>query len=190
MKIVDSNGVLEAYPTSSEEFNATELAKMINEDGTVNIDAEGITHDGELFWICTEGSVHQYHRRINFVFKIDSIGAILDVFTLPAALNQQQNKGLEGIAFGDGHIFVTMQKPLKDDTTSYPLVLRYNIAEEVWVDDGVYYPTDEPESQNYLYNTWEMGCFTYLNETTSRHLMLLSRESILSSRWRLPREKS
>jgi hypothetical protein len=155
INIVDSNDVLAAFPTEPyESFDADDLASMINEDGTVNLDAEGIAHDGENFWICSEASKRGL-RRLNFVFKIDSSGVILDVFTLPAALNaQQQGKGFEGIAYADGHIVVAMQWSIKHYEKGYPLVLRYNIEEETWVDNGVYYPTDVPESQNDLHDNW------------------------------------
>ena len=70
-------------------FTSDHLASMINDDGTVNIDPEGITADGgEYLYIASEdiGSIGDDENPIeslNFIFKVDHDGVIHEVITLP-----------------------------------------------------------------------------------------------------------
>ena len=73
--IKDTNGVFAAVSPYGE-FSADDLAAMINDDMTVNIDSEGIAADGEgNFYIAHEGrgTVFDADRPIeslNFIFKL------------------------------------------------------------------------------------------------------------------------
>ena len=157
LNIIDSNGILAAF--KNDNLSTEALSLMINNDNTVNLDAEGIAFDGTYFWICTEGR-HAYKRRpnserLNAVMKINSQGVILDVFAVPDAIRGSTfKKGLEGIAYADGFIVVTFQWALDHDTNRNPLILRYNVTKGDWIDNGVYYPLDQPESQNDANDNW------------------------------------
>ena len=103
IKLVDSSGVF-ASVSPYGEFSADDLSAMINEDMTVNIDPEGIAAVGDgTFWIVSEGrgTVGDADRPIeslNFLFKVNTSGEILEVVTLPDEINDIQLRfGLEGV---------------------------------------------------------------------------------------------
>eukprot|EP00543_Licmophora_paradoxa_P016137 CAMPEP_0202468096 /NCGR_PEP_ID=MMETSP1360-20130828/74137_1 /ASSEMBLY_ACC=CAM_ASM_000848 /TAXON_ID=515479 /ORGANISM="Licmophora paradoxa, Strain CCMP2313" /LENGTH=59 /DNA_ID=CAMNT_0049092879 /DNA_START=6 /DNA_END=182 /DNA_ORIENTATION=+ len=53
---MDTNGVFKAL-SSYGDFSAADLAALINEDGSVNIDPEGIAISAAGgFWVVSEGS--------------------------------------------------------------------------------------------------------------------------------------
>ncbi|MFT5083062.1 MAG: hypothetical protein ACI9Y1_001099 [Lentisphaeria bacterium] len=86
-------------------FDEADLAVLINDDKTVNIDPEGISKaaDGG-FWLASEGNgtVGDSGRPVNslnFLFKTDAQGVIEKVITLPSAVNDIQVRfGFESVA--------------------------------------------------------------------------------------------
>ena len=155
INIVDTNGVFAAVATDTE-FTATDLAAMINDDGTVNIDPEGIAmdDDGNL-WIVSEGKgesgtgVDEDVTTINFIFKVNKVGVIEKVVTLPEDIAIAQKKhGLEGIASFDGRIVVCLQRAWQG--MDHPKLLTYDIATDEWI-GRVQYPLDDVESS---YGGW------------------------------------
>jgi hypothetical protein len=86
--IKDTDNILAAVDTDSE-FNSTELAALINDDKTVNLDLEGIAVASEGgFWLVSEGSgtVGETSRPIvsrNFLLKVKDDGTIVKVVKLP-----------------------------------------------------------------------------------------------------------
>ena len=166
MNIVDSNDVFAAMPTVSladdsvaddhatrvDVFDEADLALLINNDKTVNVDPEGISkaNDGG-FWIVSEGSgtVGSGGSRpvnsLNFLFKTDEQAVIEDVVTLPSSLNNVQLRfGLEGVAEYNGNVYVAFQRVWDGDTNVRIGV--YNIAGESW--SFFFYPLETATSQN------------------------------------------
>lgn len=152
--IKDTNGVFAAVQPFGD-FTAEDLAALINDDNTVNIDPEGITATGDGFlWIASEGSgtVGDPNRPItslNFLFKVNAAdGAIAEVVTLPDSLNATQVRfGLEGVAYNseNGQLVTILQRAWGDDPN--PRVLVYDTNTSQWVGD-YFYPLDAVESQN------------------------------------------
>ncbi|GAB5380813.1 MAG: esterase-like activity of phytase family protein [Aliiglaciecola sp.] len=163
--IVDSNDVFAGFAASALAdatvdaddatrvgvFDEADLAAMINDDKTINIDPEGIAQasDGG-FWVASEGSgtVGDADRPINslnFIFKTDAQGAIESVVTLPDAVNAQQIRfGFEGIAEYDGKAYVAFQRVWAgDDNVRIGI---YDVANASW--SFLFYPLDAVESQN------------------------------------------
>lgn len=158
LNIRDTNGVLAALPVPkvadvdpTVTFDSADLAKMINADGTVNLDPEGIAvaSDGG-FWIASEGAgtVGEATRPItshNLVVKVDASGTIERVITLPADLNDVQLRfGLEGITESDGKLVVAFQRAWNGEAN--PRLGIYDLGNDSW--SFVYYPLDARESPN------------------------------------------
>ncbi len=134
-----------------EVFDEADLAAMINEDNTVNIDPEGIAKasDGG-FWIASEGSgtIGDSSRPINslnFIFKTDAQGVIEDVIRLPEEVNNMQLRfGFEGVAEWNGNAYVAFQRAWGDEDN--PRIGIYDTVSASW--RFVYYPLDTAVSQN------------------------------------------
>ena len=154
IKLVDSSGVF-ASVSPYGEFSADDLSAMINEDMTVNIDPEGIAAVGDgTFWIVSEGrgTVGDADRPIeslNFLFKVNTSGEILEVVTLPDEINDIQLRfGLEGVTVTDGGmVVVAFQRAWGDNAEPY--LGCYDTNTQEWT--FVFYPLDAPESQ---YGGW------------------------------------
>ncbi len=142
-------GVVDDDPTRIEVFDEADLDALINDDGSVNIDPEGIAKasDGG-FWIASEGSgtigdAGRPINSLNFIFKTDASGVIEDVITLPAEMNAIQFRfGFEGIAEYDGAAYVTFQRPWGGEDNVRIGV--YDVASESW--SFLFYKLDAPES--------------------------------------------
>lgn len=132
-------------------FDQADLAELVNEDGTVNLDPEGIAKasDGG-FWVASEGSgtVDEVARPINslnMVIKTDAQGVIEQVFTLPDAVNAMQLRfGFEGVAECSGKIYVAFQRAWGEETN--PRIGVLDPANGSW--KFYYYPLDAVESAN------------------------------------------
>jgi len=132
---------------------AASNAKMVNDDGTVNIDMEGIAYDGKgMFYVASEGAgtFNDPGRPItslNYIFAIDVDGNIHDVITLPAFLNAIQSRfGLEGVAYHpEGYLIACLQRAW--GAMAGPAILVYDLEAGDWV-GHVVYPLDPSESQN------------------------------------------
>lgn len=132
-------------------FDEADLAAMINEDKTVNIDPEGIAVASEGgFWIASEGNgtIGDESRPINtlnFIFKTDDEGTIEQVISLPAEINDKQLRfGFEGVTEADGNVYVAFQRVWADDTNVR--IGAYNLASGEW--SFMFYPLDAAESQD------------------------------------------
>lgn len=165
INIIDSNEVFAALATVDlvdtavddddatriDVFDEADLADMINDDKTVNIDPEGISvaSDGG-FWVASEGSgtlgdLDRPINSLNFIFKTDEQGVIESVVTLPDAVNAKQIRfGFEGIAEYNGNAYVAFQRVWDGDTNVRIGV--YNVATQIW--SFLFYPLDAVESQN------------------------------------------
>ena len=163
--ITDSNGIFAAISTVTlidnnvdnndatrvEVFDSADLAALINDDNSVNIDPEGIAQasDGG-FWIASEGAgtIGDSERPINslnFIIKTDTSGIIENVVTLPANINNTQVRfGFEGITEYNGSVYVAFQRAWGTDAN--PRIGVYNLATESW--SFFFYPLDIVESQN------------------------------------------
>jgi len=158
MRITDAAGVLAglAVPAAADvdaasTFDADDLAAMINADGTVNLDPEGIaTASGGGFWIASEGAgtVGEAARPVtsaNLILRTDSAGVIQQVIRLPEAVDALQVRfGFEGVAESDGRLVVAFQRAWAGE--SNPRLGLYDLASATW--SFVYYPLDTVESPN------------------------------------------
>ncbi len=137
--------------TRLEVFDSADLALMINDDKTVNIDPEGVAKasDGG-FWVASEGSgtIGDEDRPINslnFLFKTDADGVIEQVITLPDSVNAKQIRfGFEGVAEYNSKVYVAFQRAWTDEDN--PRIGIYDTTADSWT--FLYYPLDERESQN------------------------------------------
>lgn len=153
MYIKDTNGIFAAFPPYGE-FDSADLAAMINEDGTVNIDGEGIVADVDGgFWVASEGSgtIGEEDRpieKLNFLFKTDKDGVIERVVSLPDELNDIQLRfGFEGVSLEGDYAVVAFQRAWGEEEN--PRIGIYNTVESSW--KFVFYPLDASESQ---YGGW------------------------------------
>lgn len=132
-------------------FDATDLAAMVNADGTVNLDPEGISvaSDGG-FWIASEGAgtVGEAARPVlsaNLVFKLTATGVIQEIIQLPAEVNaKQQRFGFEGIAESNGKLVVAFQRAWAGEAR--PRIGVYDLAARTW--QFMFYPLDAVASPN------------------------------------------
>ena len=165
IRIVDSNNVFASMPVVAladasvddgdpsrvNVFDEADLAAMINDDKSVNIDPEGIAvaSDGG-FWIASEGNgtagdSGRPINSLNVLFKTDAYGVIEQVITLPAALNEHQLRfGFEGVTEYNGSVYVAFQRVWPGDDNVRIGV--YDTVAQQW--SFLFYPLDAVESQN------------------------------------------
>ena len=164
IRIMDTNDVFAGFstvavadgldaddPARASVFDSSDLAAMINDDKTVNIDPEGIAKasDGG-FWIASEGNgtigdANRPINTLNFIFKTDAQGVIEQVISLPDDVNANQLRfGFEGIAEYDGKAYVAFQRVWEGDTNVR--IGIYEPATATW--SFLYYPLDAAESTN------------------------------------------
>ncbi len=157
--ITDPNEVLAAVQPRGNitdegidnEFSADDIAAMINDDMTVNIDQEGIVAVADGFWIATEGSgtiddAKRPIKTLSLLFKTDKNGVIEQVVTLPDEVNDIQLRfGFEGVTTDDDedHVIVAFQRAWGDEKN--PRIGIYHTVDGTW--KFVYYPLDTRESQ-------------------------------------------
>jgi len=157
IRITDPNGRIAALaavlPDAKDPnaFDDTDLAAMVNADGSVNIDPEGIAlASGGGFWIASEGNgtVGEAARPVltaNLVFKVNAAGVIEDIIGLPADVNARQVRfGYEGIAESDGKLVVAFQRAWSGE--AQPRIGVYDLTARTW--QFLYYPLDPPVSPN------------------------------------------
>ncbi len=157
IKIRDTRGVFARFPTSGAEedpdsFDAVDLAAMINDDKTVNIDPEGIAQAYDRgYWVASEGrgTITDTEDRpiesLNFIFKTNVFGMIQQVITLPEEINAMQVRfGFEGIAQEGSKLYVVIQRAWGGEEN--PRIGIYDLRTKSW--KFVFYPLDARESQN------------------------------------------
>jgi hypothetical protein len=132
-------------------------AGLVNADGTVNIDQEGIAvrADGG-FWIASEGrgtvgSSSRPFEFLNLLLAVSEHGVIEEVVTLPDSTNARQVRfGFEGVAsVGAGMnevVYVAFQREWADDPENHVRIGRYETAIGEWT--FYYYPIETPLSAN------------------------------------------
>lgn len=154
IRITDPNGkiaALAAVLPAANAFDATDLAALVNADGSVNLDPEGIAlASGGGFWIASEGAgtVGEAARPVlsaNLVFKLSATGVIEDIIQLPAEVNaKQQRFGFEGVAESGGKLVVAFQRAWAGD--AHPRIGVYDLAAKTW--QFMFYPLDAVASPN------------------------------------------
>jgi len=155
--IKDSKGVLAGLAAQlpaekdANAFDQTDLKLMLNADGTVNLDPEGIAvaSDGG-FWLASEGAgtVNDAAYAVtkpNIIVKTDAAGVIQQVIQLPAELNAVQLRfGFEGVAESNGKLLVAFQRAWNKEAN--PRLGIYDLNAKTW--SFVYYPLDAVASPN------------------------------------------
>lgn len=157
IRITDPNGKIAALAAtlpdtqSADAFDDTDLAALVNADGTVNIDPEGISlASGGGFWIASEGNgtVGEAARPVltaNLLFKVGATGVIEEVVMLPDAVNAKQVRfGYEGVAELDGKLVVAFQRAWTGETS--PRIGMYDLTAKTW--QFFFYPLDPVSSPN------------------------------------------
>ncbi|MGD9889124.1 MAG: esterase-like activity of phytase family protein [Halothiobacillaceae bacterium] len=155
--IKDSKGVLAALKKSLPEksdanaFDQTDLKLMLNADGSVNIDPEGIAvaSDGG-FWLASEGAGTVGKKdypvtKPNMIVKTDAAGVIQEVILLPDDLNKVQERfGFEGVTESNGKLIVAFQRAWNNEPN--PRLGIYDLNAKTW--SFMYYPLDATLSPN------------------------------------------
>ncbi len=130
---------------------------MVNDDGTVNLDQEGIAvrEDGG-FWIASEGAgtvgdASRPFETFNLLLKVSGKGVIEQVVKLPDAVNARQVRfGFEGVTsvgYGaDETVYVAFQRKWAGDPTDRVRIGQYKPASGEW--HFFFYPLDTPTSPN------------------------------------------
>ncbi|MGE4328892.1 esterase-like activity of phytase family protein [Diaphorobacter sp.] len=157
IRITDPNGKIAALAATlpaakdANAFDATDLAALVNADGSVNLDPEGISlASAGGFWIASEGAgtVGDAARPVlsaNLVFKLSASGVIEEIIQLPAEVNaKQQRFGFEGIAESNGKLVVAFQRAWAGETQ--PRIGVYDLAAKTW--QFMFYPLDAVTSPN------------------------------------------
>lgn len=159
LRITDANNALAglgvpnvATVDPAITFDSADLAALINADGTVNLDPEGIAvASAGGFWVASEGAgtvVGEAGRPVlsnNLVLKLSAAGVIERVIRLPDALNAVQFRfGFEGIAESGGQLIVAFQRAWNGEAN--PRLGIYNLTTDTW--SFVFYPLDAVESPN------------------------------------------
>jgi len=181
--IRDTAGVLAAFGATlpaardNQAFDATDVAAMINADGSVNLDPEGISlASAGGFWIASEGAgsktAYETGRNItsgNLLLRVSETGVIQEVVALPAEVNALQARfGFEGVAESDGRLVVAFQRAWAGE--SQPRIGIYDLAARTW--RFVFYPLDAVASPN--------GGWVGLSEITSlgnQRFMVVERDN-------------
>jgi len=155
--IKDSKGVLASLGATlpadkdANAFDQTDLKAMLNADGSVNIDPEGIavaSDDG--FWIASEGAGTVGDKKYpvtkpNMILKTDTAGVIQNVILLPAELSAVQLRfGLEGVTESNGKLIVPFQRAWNKE--EHPRLGIYDLTAKTW--SFMFYPLDTPTSPN------------------------------------------
>jgi hypothetical protein len=146
--LMDSNGVL-----------AEVAPDQVNEDGTVNLDQEGIAvRAGGGFWIASEGggTVGDENRPVtslNLLVGVAEDGTIDAVVSLPDAVNERQVRfGFEGVTStgeaGSEVLYVAIQRQWTDDMDGHVRIGRYDVAAGEWA--FYYYPLDTDQMAGWV----------------------------------------
>jgi phytase-like protein len=142
--LIDSMKKLAAIDTS-----------MVNPDGTVNIDQEGIAvRKSGGFWIASEGAgtigdSDRPFETFNLILGVLPSGDIDQVIQLPVSTNGRQVRfGFEGVTstgtIDNEVLYVAFQREWTDDIDGHVRIGRYDVAKEKW--HFYYYPLEMPMS--------------------------------------------
>ena len=135
-------------------FDDVDLAAMINADGSVNLDPEGIAMASNGgFWIASEGAgsitgeggTTSAVSKANLLLRVDASGVIQEVVRLPDALDAVQLRfGFEGVTEADGKLVVAFQRAWNNE--AHPRIGVFNLTTRTW--QFMYYPLDQVVSPN------------------------------------------
>ena len=158
MKLVDSPAVInkEIILLDSGDKLASIDADMVNPDGTVNIDQEGIAvSNSGGFWIASEGKgtigdAKKPFTSKNLILGVTKDGTIDQVIELPDNTNARQVRfGFEGVTstISDGNetLYVAFQREWTGDKDGYVRIGRYEVNSGRW--RFYYYPLETPLSE-------------------------------------------
>ena len=157
IRITDPNSKIAALAATLPDakdaltFDDTDLTALVNADGSVNLDPEGISlASAGGFWIASEGagSVNDATRPVlsaNLIFKVSATGVIEDIIQLPADINAKQVRfGFEGVSESNGKLVVAFQRAWVGDTM--PRIGVYDLGAKTW--QFMFYPLDPVASPN------------------------------------------
>jgi len=141
---------------------------MVNDDGTINIDQEGISiRKSGGFWIASEGKGtigddKKPFETKNLILGVTESGVIDQVIQLPDSTNSRQVRfGFEGVtSTGTDEnevLFVAFQREWAGDKKGLVRIGRYDVADASW--SFYYYPLEVPAS--------EVGGWVGLSEITA-----------------------
>jgi len=131
------------------------VAEMVNEDGTINIDQEGIAiRKTGGFWVASEGKgtvgdTKKPFESYDLILGVTADGIIDQVIQLPAYTNARQVRfGFEGVAStgtADNEVlFIAFQREWADDQAGHVRIGRFDVANASW--GFYYYPLEMPLS--------------------------------------------
>jgi hypothetical protein len=154
--IRDTDGHFAAFKATlpaavdAQAFDQADVTKMINLDGSVNIDPEGIAVASTGgFWVASEGAgsktSYETGRNItsaNLIFKVSATGVIERVIPLPAAMNNMQARyGFEGVTEHNGKLVVAIQRSWDSaNKNGNPLIGLFDLTTSAW--SFMSYPID------------------------------------------------
>ena len=155
--VTDPDGLIADLPVASltrnsGAFDAKDREDLVNADGTVNLDPEGIVPaSGGGFWIAAEGkgtydsTLFEPIESRNRIFKTNADGVITDIISLPDNVNLIQSKyGFAGIAESNGKLVVPFERDWNNEVT--PRIGIFDVASRDW--QFVFYDLDNAASQN------------------------------------------
>jgi len=130
---------------------------MVNTDGSVNLDQEGIASSmNGGFWIASEGrgtvgDASRPFETYNLLLKVNRKGVIEQLVKLPETVNARQVRfGFEGVASVESEkgelLYVVIQREWSGDPKGMVRIGRYNTTNGEW--RFYYYPLDKRESAN------------------------------------------
>ena len=157
IRLTDDNNVIATLAISGEtsdrnSFDGRDRADLLNDDGTVDLDLEGISVSPTGgFWVVAEGegeannTLFEPIESVNLLVKVSATGTIEQAVRLPANVDALQiDQGFTGVVESDDKLYVPFQRPWIDETRNR--IGRYNLTTQRW--DFVFYNTDTPESQD------------------------------------------
>lgn len=160
----DENGVLldalvalKAQLPGTDDFDP---AAIVNSDGSVNLDLEGIeTAPFGGFWLASEGSGNlvdgisdpdnRPFESPNLLVRTDRFGRIQQVVLPPVELIRNQLRfGFEGVAQEGASLYVAFQRAWQGagDPADRARIGKYDLASQQW--SFAHYPLDAPTSPN------------------------------------------
>lgn len=157
MDIASKPAVLNAEIVLQDSMGklAAIAANQVNDDGSVNIDQEGISiRQSGGFWIASEGKgsigdAKKPFESYNLILGVTENGMIDQVIQLPATTNAKQLRfGFEGVistgAIDNEVLFVAFQREWTNDQENHVRIGRYDVNEARW--SFYYYPLEIPLS--------------------------------------------
>jgi len=152
IQLRDDNNILATLAITGESqdperFDGEDRDDLVNEDGTANLDLEGITalESGD-FWVVAEGDGDVEHSSsdpidaVNLLVRVNASGVIEAAIRLPANVEAiQVDNGFAGVAEMDGVLYVPFQSPWGLEANNR--IGRYDIAADQW--DFIFYTPDD-----------------------------------------------